>query len=358
MESKLDGVGLETKNSEIDVGRRVGRPANALNKLLVLVILIQFILIAWIGFKGQYTLPEFDKVSAKVETSIGEWIDNSLLQIRRVNEMVGSMSFAAPSIAEATIVSRKNPDENVSIVSDPLVAVEQALMGLKSQLNEEIRKNLEPLNQTKLKYDDQIAGLTGRLTVIESTIEKFNRAKSEKDELRINSILSDLALKNSRPGGLQLADLDRIQLLLPRQTADVDRAFNSLRLALGGNVKSFYQIKSDFDSIYPQLIMEARTIDATFVERVIFDLSDVGYHLGFYEKRSLTPSELALIRARGELEAGHLDGALFELSGSHINIDLNLESWTEEARLRMAFDEALNLFVDELTAQILKLKKG
>jgi len=358
VESNLDGVGLDTKNSGTDRGRRVGRPANALNKMLVLVILIQFILIAFIGFGGQFKLPELANLSTKVEASIGELIDNSLLQINRMQYYIGSMSSVTPTVAEATIVSRKIVDEKLNIVADQLVAFEQAMVGLKSQLNEEIRKKLEPLSQIKLKYDDQIFGLTGRLTVVESTVEKFKREKNEKDELRINSILSNLALKNSRPGGLILSDLDRIKLLLPSQTADVERAFNSLRLALGSNVKSFYQIKSDFDSIYPQLVVDARTINVSFVERVIIDLSDVGYHLGFYERHTLTPSELALIRARRELEAGHLNGALFELSGANINIDLNLKSWTEEARLRMAFDEALNLFVDELTDQILKLKMG
>jgi len=346
----LDDVELGRNEIKTKLRRPLKRASKFFSSFLVTVIIVQFVLIYHNGLGELTRIPVISELRLEMAANLEEIIESGQRRINLLYWNIGNFLFPP---ATKTV---ERMEDVLTVRVDKLGLPDGSMYLLKASLDKDINKFSEVINQFSAKYEEKIIILNKKLLELENNYSKLSREKNQHAEIRLNAILSDLAIKINKPEGLAASDIERLRIELPTHSVNIDRALNSLKIVQGSNVKSFYQIKSDFDALYPDLLVSARLNNSTYIDRLVINLWDTGSNLGFYERQARTASEVALAQSQFELRFGHLSQAVFELEGDKIALDPRLSNWIIEAKLRLTFDETIQVLLDELVGQVLNAK--
>lgn len=278
---------------------------------------------------------------------------------RQLEPMVPQLAGGADTPASASTLAASLPAADLGAgyeeVRASLVELGQAVERLEAAATgyvsadalADVRTELTELAQVQDKLHAEAAA---HVAQVEAMVAEHDRRLAATQQSPMASlIVARLALvtANGAVSAHEVEQLSAVATLVPA----VSETVATLKVLSGQDILSMSALRDQFLNQQEAALSAARSAQLEWWEAGLSSVQTTASDWGLARPQHHSKDDIAMENAAHRLDAGDLQGALFELEAASPEIKDALRLWLDQAQLRVTFDETLLQLVDGLIRQ-------
>jgi hypothetical protein len=315
-----------------------------------------------------------NRVSARVgegEKTVNDIFHESGRTNQRVDELRGTFEIELTKHVNATEARTSALETDIAAIGNMTAEKIGALVASVNALEARMAASTEGDKQFKEALLTLAADIVDRQKINEGEITTLKTRNHDEQSViaafddrlvetnsrlasKSASMLVMLRLLNSMStGALNISEIDQLADLAAGDASAVQR-ISELKALNGAKAPPLYVLRDRLRAMQPRVVAVARFEDLSWIRQTITSTQETLSTIGMASPLEPTISEVAIEKAMLSMDRGDLATALFELEALGPKSARLLSVWINEAKLRLALNEAVEQLINRMIAQVKK----